>query len=131
MTHGRGAASLRPCNFYLAVEFWRPQVGLYDKPGAKALPETIIWNRSCNIIWAIRTQEKLMAYTDREDPFPLWLTHHEVNDLLEQARLAFLAEAGEASRDSANRNQELGFIVKDWFGPFLLAPPSRSLRGRC
>lgn len=35
--------------------------------------------------------------------------------------------AAETSEDDSPR----GFIIRNWFGPFLLGPASRYLRGRC
>lgn len=36
-------------------------------------------------------------------------------------------DPGEPSGDDSPR----GFIIRNWFGPFLLGPASRYLRGRC
>jgi hypothetical protein len=69
-----------------------------------------------------------MAYYDRDHDLLLWLPASPY-DLpadgyfpFEGEAAGFPAEAGEPS---------YGFIVCHWFGPFLLSPPTRHLRGRC
>jgi len=76
-------------------------------------------------------KEKTMAYIGKEDHNPIWLPESLPEEILVESSLElFHAEAdpGEAPEpDEPN----LGFIVQDWFGPFLLSPPTRFLRGQC
>ncbi len=74
-----------------------------------------------------------MAYFDEDEFFPVWLPGSLPEDLGSGSALALLgidAEAGDAGFDP-HRESLHGYIVHDWFGPFLLSPPSKFLRGRC
>ncbi len=72
-----------------------------------------------------------MAYIDRDNDFPIWLPDFLAENLGSALPLlGFDAEAADADLDP-ERESLCGYIVQDWFGPFLLSPPTRSLRGRC
>jgi hypothetical protein len=48
---------------------------------------------------------------------------------MDQGYAQFLAE--DLDPGALGSPPTCGFIIKYWFGPFLLSPPSRLLRGRC
>jgi hypothetical protein len=68
-----------------------------------------------------------MAFFVRGAGLPMWLPHPLPHNLLEgrtlQLRLEDWGPEGAPEGPSA-------FITRDWFGPFLLSPASRVLRGR-
>jgi hypothetical protein len=76
-------------------------------------------------------QGKDMAYIGTEEHAPIWLPESLPEEILAVSFIELLntgAEMAEAPEpDAAN----FGFIVQDWFGPFLLGPPTRFLRGHC
>jgi hypothetical protein len=82
------------------------------------------WNGNC------KTQG--MAFLDRDEYIPVWLPYWLPNEILEEIYLGLL-------RGAPGRRQVLpedseaadGYINRDWFGPFLLSPPTRFLRGSC
>jgi hypothetical protein len=72
-----------------------------------------------------------MAYIGKEDCFPLWLPESLPEDILVGSYITLTgADPGKAA-PSPDSEPSCGFIIQDWFGPFLLSPPSRSLRGQC
>jgi hypothetical protein len=75
-------------------------------------------------------KERTMAYIGKEEHAPVWLPESLPEEILVESSIElFHAEAdGEAPRPA---EPHLGFIVQDWFGPFLLSPPTRFLRGQC
>lgn len=73
-----------------------------------------------------------MAYNGKDENFPVWLPESLPEDILASASIYLLGEEGDEPGDvSGDREPPCGFIVHDWFGPFLLSPPTRFLRGRC
>jgi len=68
-----------------------------------------------------------MAFLDSEADLPLWFPLPLPEDLLAGSYVQFW---GEDSPPEAHPGPA-GFIIHNWFGPFLLASPSRFLRGRC
>ncbi len=70
-----------------------------------------------------------MAYLDLDEPYPLWLAEMLGPDSLRLASMQLLEESPETS--SAEAAGPRGFIIRNWFGPFLLGPASSFLRGRC
>lgn len=72
-----------------------------------------------------------MAYLDREDYSPVWLPESLPADLLAGSYITLLGGAAEPEANASDAEPTCGFIIRDWFGPFLFSPPSRFLRGRC
>ena len=70
-----------------------------------------------------------MAYIGKEDYFPLWLPESLPPDALAGSSIQLLGE--EEEQETTASESSRGFIIQDWFGPFLLGPPTRFLRGRC
>jgi hypothetical protein len=72
-----------------------------------------------------------MAYVGKEEHFPIWLPESLPEEVVAESFFELL-NAG-ADNEAASRPEEpgFGFIVRDWFGPFLLSPPTRFLRGQC
>jgi hypothetical protein len=72
-----------------------------------------------------------MAYIGKDEHKPVWLPETLPEDILAESFIELLNT--EADREDAPEPGEpnFGFIVRDWFGPYLLSPPTRFLRGRC
>lgn len=72
-----------------------------------------------------------MAYVGKEEQFPIWLPESLPEEIVAESFFELLNV--EADHEEAPRPEEpnFGFIVRDWFGPFLLSPPTRFLRGQC
>jgi hypothetical protein len=70
-----------------------------------------------------------MAYIGTDEYFPLWLQDIPTDDLFMPGYLELVGTSTDAS--SEEEEPLCGYIIQDWFGPFLLGPPSRFLRGRC
>jgi hypothetical protein len=72
-----------------------------------------------------------MAYIGKDEHTPIWLPESLPEEILAESFIELLnVEANfEAASEPAEPN--FGFIVRDWFGPYLLSPPTRGLRGRC
>jgi hypothetical protein len=72
-----------------------------------------------------------MAYVGKDEPTPIWLPESLPEEILAESFIELLnTEAGIAAA-SEPEEPNFGFIVRDWFGPYLLSPPTRNLRGRC
>ncbi len=72
-----------------------------------------------------------MAYVGKEEHFPIWLPESLPQEIVAESFFELLN--AEAADDDTPRAEEpnFGFIVQGWFGPFLLSPPTRFLRGQC
>jgi hypothetical protein len=72
-----------------------------------------------------------MAYIGKDEYSPIWLPQSLPEDILTESNI----ELFQAGVDSAGLNPtpeaNFGFIIQDWFGPFLLSPPARFLQGHC
>ncbi len=75
-----------------------------------------------------------MAYTGSDGYLAAWVAGALREDILAECCIHLL-EARElndsSDQDGLAHEPSRGFIIRDWFGPFLLGPPSRFLRGRC
>lgn len=71
-----------------------------------------------------------MAYIDKDDCFPVWVPEPLPDDLFSGIPVEVLGQLGEGEPEALHQ-EDCGFIIQGWFGPFLLGPPSRLLRGRC
>jgi hypothetical protein len=76
-----------------------------------------------------------MAYHDQENYQPVFLPDWLPAEIAEEVYWALRAEAKAEGRGRPPRMEEPdvvnGYIVKGWFGPFLLGPQTFALRGRC
>ncbi len=72
-----------------------------------------------------------MAYVGKEEHFPIWLPESLPEEIVAESFCELLNV--ETDDEGGRRPEEpnFGFIVQDWFGPFLLSPPTRFLRGQC
>jgi len=52
-------------------------------------------------------------------------------EILAESFIELLNVEAEVEGDSEPEASNFGFIVHDWFGPYLLSPPTRFLRGHC
>jgi hypothetical protein len=73
-----------------------------------------------------------MAHLDRDEDIPAWLPYWLPNEILEEIYLGLLRQASGVRpvllEDGERAN---GYIIQNWFGPFLLSPPTHFLRGSC
>lgn len=72
-----------------------------------------------------------MAYIGKDEHTPIWLPESLPEEILAESFIALLNVEATFEAASAPEEPNLGFIVQDWFGPYLLSPPARGLRGRC
>lgn len=73
-----------------------------------------------------------MAYIGDEGYFAAWASGNLIGDKLSQASVKLLEESVDQEEpESVGSEPTRGFIIQDWFGPFLLGPTSRFVRGRC
>lgn len=70
-----------------------------------------------------------MAYIGKEEYLAFWLPESLPVDALPGNSIQLLG--GEEEPEPMASEPSRGFIIQDWFGPFLLGPPTRFLRGRC
>ncbi len=67
-----------------------------------------------------------MAFQDPDGGPPFWLPLSLPEDVFEGSVRLILDESPPEAPPGPT-----GFIIHNWFGPFLLASPTRFLRGRC
>jgi hypothetical protein len=75
-----------------------------------------------------------MAYIGNEWYMAAWAAGGPLEgDQLSQTSVMLLGGEPEGQSEEENLTPEAsrGFIIQDWFGPFLLGPASRFVRGRC
>ncbi len=72
-----------------------------------------------------------MAYLDRDDHMMLWLAAALREDLPNNSHVHLMAAAEEPEIEVNDAEPSRGYIIHDWFGPFLLGPARRYQRGRC
>ena len=73
-----------------------------------------------------------MAYIGDDGFFAAWAAGTLTGDKLSQTSVLLLGEsADQGEQESMATEPTRGFIIQDWFGPFLLGPASRFVRGRC
>jgi hypothetical protein len=72
-----------------------------------------------------------MAYIGKDEHTPVWLPESLPEEILAESFIALL-NTETVGEDAAEPGEpSFGFIVRDWFGPYLLSPPTHFLRGRC
>ena len=73
-----------------------------------------------------------MAYIGDDGFFAAWAAGTLTGDKLSQTSVLLLGESDDqGEQESISTEPTRGFIIQDWFGPFLLGPASRFVRGRC
>jgi hypothetical protein len=72
-----------------------------------------------------------MAYIGKDEPAPVWLPESLPEEILAESFIELLNTGVDDETASEPEESNFGFIVRDWFGPYLLSPPSHFLRGRC
>jgi len=72
-----------------------------------------------------------MACRDNDEGFFVWLSEPRFEDLLAGMSLEAVVRLVEENAPEPFEGESCGFIVKGWFGPFLLSPETHFLRGRC
>jgi hypothetical protein len=73
-----------------------------------------------------------MAYIGNDCYLAAWAAGTLAGDNLSQTSVLLLGESVEqGEQESLEAEPPRGFIIQDWFGPFLLGPASRFVRGRC
>ncbi|MBW1991509.1 MAG: hypothetical protein JRI59_05245 [Deltaproteobacteria bacterium] len=74
-----------------------------------------------------------MAYIGKDRYLAVWAAEVLQDDALAETCVYLLKGAEDPYWEETQPDPEdsRGFIIRGWFGPFLLGPPSRFLRGRC
>jgi hypothetical protein len=73
-----------------------------------------------------------MAYIGDDFYLAAWAVSTLAGDKLSQTSILLLEEsADQGEQENIEAEPTRGFIIQDWFGPFLLGPASRFVRGRC
>jgi len=72
-----------------------------------------------------------MAYIGKDEHAPVWLPESLPEEILSKSFIELLNTGVDDGTASEPEESNFGFIVRDWFGPYLLSPPSHFLRGRC
>ena len=73
-----------------------------------------------------------MAYIGKDEHTPVWLPESLPEKILAESFIELLNTEAQVVEDASEPGESnFGFIVRDWFGPYLLSPPSHFLRGRC
>ncbi len=70
-----------------------------------------------------------MAYFDQDEYGRFW--HTEILKADRDAHVHLPGTAEELEGDVLEAESARAYVVRDWFGPFLLASSRRYLRGRC
>jgi hypothetical protein len=84
------------------------------------------------VIAIIMGKDKPMAYIGNDWYLAAWAAGTLAGDNLSQTSVLLLGESVEqGEQESLDSEPTRGFIIQDWFGPFLLGPASRFVRGRC
>ena len=74
-------------------------------------------------------RKPVIAYLDQDELYPVWLADTIGPHELGEECVQLLDEDPESGLPAPGAPR--GFIIRDWFGPFLLGPVSPFLRGRC
>ena len=72
-----------------------------------------------------------MAYSDRDDDFQVWLAEPLPDDVWTASSSYLLDASRTQEAEVAEADPVCGYIIHDWFGPFLFAPAVRVMRGNC
>jgi len=72
-----------------------------------------------------------MAYIGKDEHNPVWLPESLPEEILAESFIELLNAKIVGEDASEPGEPSFGFIVRDWFGPYLLSPPTHFLRGSC
>jgi len=72
-----------------------------------------------------------MAYLDRDEYILFWLAAALGDEVPTGNSIRLMGTETEPEAAVIDPESSRGYIIRDWFGPFLLGPSSRYLRGRC
>jgi len=72
-----------------------------------------------------------MAYIGKDEHVPVWLPEPLPEEILAESFIELLNIEADGEAASEPGDPSFGFIVRGWFGPYLLSPPTHFLRGRC
>jgi len=72
-----------------------------------------------------------MAYIGKGEHSPVWLPESIPEEILMDSFIELLNTEAPVEDASEPEESDFGFIVRDWFGPYLLSPATHFLRGRC
>ena len=72
-----------------------------------------------------------MAYIGKEEYSPVWLPESLPEEMLAESFLEMINTQAQMEHAPPPEEPNFGFIIRDWFGPFLLSPPTYCLRGHC
>ena len=73
-----------------------------------------------------------MAYIGGNGYLAVWAAGTLKEDKLAESCVLLMGEGDDQEEEETlEREPSRGFIIQDWFGPFLLGPSTRFLRGRC
>jgi hypothetical protein len=76
-------------------------------------------------------KRKPMAYFDRSEYLMVWLPIPLPEDILVATFAGLMITEKDREFESAEPGPSCGYIIRNWFGPFLLNPPSPHLHLRC
>lgn len=83
------------------------------------------------MLHSIIAEDLTMAYIDKEDYAPIWLPQSLPQEIVTQI-FSEVFDIDARSREIPTQHEsDLGFVARDWFGPFFMGPHSLFLRGRC
>ena len=74
-------------------------------------------------------EENHGIYRQRGHMTPVWLPESLPEEILAESFIELLNTEADGDNATEPGEPNFGFIVRDWFGPYLLSPPSRFLRG--
>lgn len=72
-----------------------------------------------------------MAYFDPDINFLVWLPEPLPEEVLANNQLQLLVREQGPESEMNDLDSSCGYIIRDWFGPFLFAPSGRSGGGSC
>jgi hypothetical protein len=72
-----------------------------------------------------------MAYFDPDINFLVWLPEPLPEEVLANNQLQMMVREKGPESGMCDLDTSCGYIVRDWFGPFLFSPSSRAGRGFC
>jgi hypothetical protein len=72
-----------------------------------------------------------MAYIGKDEHTPVWLPESLPEEILAESFVELLNTEAQVEDGPDPGERSFGFIVRDWFGPYLLSPATHFLRGRC
>jgi hypothetical protein len=72
-----------------------------------------------------------MAFIGKEESIPVWLPESLPEEILAESFIELFGIDPDDDEAPSPEEAKFGFIIQDWFGPFLMGPHSRLLRGRC